>query len=455
MFTMKPNVLFLVIDSLRSDKCHGPTKTSITPNIDSLIKQGLFFSQAISSVASTASSMGSMFTGMFPFKTGMSNYAYEKLNSTIPTYVEHLKKNGYSTFATTSEVNSFLGLTVDFDLKLESTTHKNYLSLFKGLGDKILTKLDSSMKEPWFFYIHINDLHQPIIVPKNFDNERFGETDYDRMISAIDLWIGKLLKKINLKNTLVVITADHGEYIRSLKIDGKSINFESSVGEKILWKIGNKVPDFLYGPKGKISSYLHKIRKSSREKNIENLNLSKYEKRVLTTSRMNQGSHVYDDVLKVPLVFSGFSIESHKIISQQVGLVDIFPTIVELLGLKKINSTIDGTSLLPLFSEQSLDEKPIFIQSMPHITGNHKNYVGIRTSKFKYIQDDDQNFELFNLINDPLEEHNVSKDNLEIVSKMEKILFNLMENHIQLPLDKIEDDERKIIEKELKKLGYL
>ena len=69
---------------------------------------------------------------------------------------------------------------------------------------------------------------------------------------------------------------------------------------------------------------------------------------------MNQVSHVYDDVLKVPLVFSGFSIESHKIISQQVGLVDIFPTIVELLGLKKINSTIDGTSLLPLFSAKEL-----------------------------------------------------------------------------------------------------
>ena len=88
---------------------------------------------------------------------------------------------------------------------------------------------------------------------------------------------------------------------------------------------------------------------------------------------------------------------------------------------------------MPLFSDQPFDEKPIFIQSMPHITENHKNYLGIRTSKFKYVRENDQNFELFDLINDPLEEHDVSKDNLEIVSKMEKILFDLMENHIQLP----------------------
>ena len=455
MLIMKPNILFLVIDSLRSDKCYGITKTSITPNIDSLIHQGIYFSQAISSIASTAPSMGSMFTGLFPFKTGMSNDSYEKLNSMIPTYVEHLKKNGYTTFATTSEINSFLGLTEDFDLKLESSTYNNYFSLFNGLGDKILQKLDSQLKQPWFFYIHVNDLHQPVIVPKNFDNKKFGETDYEKMISAIDYWIGKIMKKINLKNTLVVLTADHGEYVRSLKVNDKLINLESGVGEKILWKIGNKVPDSLCEPKRKISSYLHKIRNSARKKNIRNLNLSKYEKRILTTSRMSQGSHVYDDILKVPLVFSGNSIKSHKIISQQVSLVDIFPTIIDLAGLKNLNSDIDGTILTPLFSDQSLNEKPIFIQSIPHITENQKNFVGIRTSKFKYVKDNNQNFELFDLINDPLEEHDISKDNSETVFKMESILQEYLNQKINLNSKKLDGDERKKIEDELKKLGYI
>lgn len=453
---MKPNVLLLVIDSLRSDKCYGKNKTSITPNIDSLIKQGIYFSQAISSIASTSPSMGSMFTGLFPFKTGMSHDTYEKLNSTIPTYVEHLKKNGYTTFATTSEVNSFLGLTEDFDLKLESSTHNNYFSLFKGLGEKILTKIDSTLKEPWFFYIHINDLHQPIVVPEYFDHSKYGETTYERMVSAIDSWIGNVLKKINLENTLIVLTADHGEYIRSLKIDNKLINLESGMGEKTLWKIGNKVPATLYGPKKRFSSYLHKIRNSSRERKIKNLQLSKYEERVLTTSRMSQGSHVYDDVLKVPLIFTGFNIKSSKIISQQVGLVDVFPTIVELIGLENLNSDIDGTSLIPLFTNQHLDEKPLFIQSMPHIAENHKNYVGIRTSKFKYVRDtDNENFELFDLNNDPLEQYDVSNDFPEIVIKMENVLQNYLDQEIKSASKKLDDIERKKVEEELKKLGYI
>lgn len=454
---MTPNILLLVIDSFRSDQCYGSVKTSITPNIDSLIENGTYFSQAISSIASTSPSMGSMFTGMFPFKTGMSHDAYEKLNSTIPTYIEHLKNNGYTSFATTSEVNSFLGLTEDFDLKLDSSSHNNYFSLFQGLGDKILRKFDSALKEPWFFYIHINDLHQPIILPENFNNKKFGETDYEKMVSAIDFWIGKLLKKINLKNTLVILTADHGEYIRSLKINDKIINLESGVGEKTLWKIGNKIPTSLYGPKRKISAYLHKIRDTDRERKIKNLSLSKYEERILTTSRMSQGSHVYDDVLKVPLIFSGSCINSKKIIAQQVGIVDIFPTIIELLGLEPLNSKIDGTSLVPLISNKHLDEKPIFIQSMPHIAENQKNYVGIRTSKFKYVQEknNNQNFELFDLIDDPLEQYDVAKDNPDVVSEMENILQGFLNQKINSDTRRLDDDERKKVEDELKKLGYI
>ena len=38
---MKPNILFLVIDGLRADRCYGEKKSSITPNIDKLIQDGV------------------------------------------------------------------------------------------------------------------------------------------------------------------------------------------------------------------------------------------------------------------------------------------------------------------------------------------------------------------------------------------------------------------------------
>ena len=46
---MRPNILFIVFDSLRADKFFGKEKNSSTPNFDKLIKSGVYFKQAISS----------------------------------------------------------------------------------------------------------------------------------------------------------------------------------------------------------------------------------------------------------------------------------------------------------------------------------------------------------------------------------------------------------------------
>ena len=55
---MKPNIFFLVIDSLRADKTSGKNKSSITPNLDLLISQGTYFNQAISTADQTGLSLG-------------------------------------------------------------------------------------------------------------------------------------------------------------------------------------------------------------------------------------------------------------------------------------------------------------------------------------------------------------------------------------------------------------
>ena len=89
----KPNILLIVVDSLKSDKCIGKNLSSITPNIDFLIKNGAAFSQAISPAAVSPVAMSSIFTGLFPFRTGMSADKFRKLDSDIITYVKILKKS--------------------------------------------------------------------------------------------------------------------------------------------------------------------------------------------------------------------------------------------------------------------------------------------------------------------------------------------------------------------------
>jgi arylsulfatase A-like enzyme len=454
---MKPNILFFVIDSFRADKCYGNTKTSKTPNIDFLINNGIYCSQAISSVASTGVSLGSMFTALYPFKTGMSSESYRKLNSKATNYVSILTNNGYNAYATTPEIASALGLTCDF--QNNDTAYENYFGLFAGLGRQILDRLESKkIIEPWIFYIHLLDLHQPVIVPKEFDDEKFGSSQYERMVSAIDVWLGRILQQININNTLIVLTADHGEYLPIINRKGKSISYEPSSVEKTLWKIGNRIPSFLRPIKSKTSSALHNIRNEIKSAKLENLELTPYEKRILLYSRMSIGHHVYDDVIHIPLIFSGYGFPSKLIISQQVRNIDIFPTIAEIVEIPSKDENIHGRSLVPLFHGKKLEELPAYIESMPNIEKSQDKLIGIRTSEYKYVRSikDPEKIELYDLKNDPLEENNIAENKKNIVIKMEKILTELREDSLpESEQEEMTETETKKVEQELKKLGYI
>jgi arylsulfatase A-like enzyme len=451
---MNPNIFLIVIDSFRADKCYGDSKTSITPNLDLLIHQGAYFNQTISSVGSTGSSMASIFTGLYPFRTGMSSNSYKKLNPNVKNFISFLKNEGYHTYAASPPLTSALGLTNNFESK--DKNYQNYYSLFDGLGDDVLSKLkNKKLEKPWFFYFHINDLHKPIIVPKEFNEKKFGESQYEKMVSAIDTWIGKFLKEIDLKETLIIITADHGEYVPVITGD-ESLNFETSKKEQLLWKLGNKVPPSIRPAKVKIGNILRNIRSKQKEKKLNNLELTPYEKRILTNSRMEPGNHVYDDIVNVPLIFSGFNL-SHKIISQQVRLIDIFPTIFDLLKLKTI-SNINGTSLLPLLEGKTMDELYSYIESSPTIKKSSEKIIGIRTEKYKYFRDINSKIflELYDLKNDSLEENNIADENTDIVNNLEHILLDIINQPSdELVSDITNDEETKKIESELRKLGYM
>ncbi len=452
---MKPNVLFILIDSLRSDKCHGKCKTSITPNMDQLIQKGVYFDQTISSAPATAVAMSSIFTGLYPFKTGMGTKGYHKLNPKIQNYIKILKENNYHTYATAPDIASDFGLVCDFE-NVDSS-YNNYFSLFAGLGDQIINKISSnSLDSPWLFYLHIFDLHTPVVVPKNFDKKEFGITQYERMVSAIDSWLGNLLKLIDLENTIVILTADHGEYIPFIEKNNKQINLEPSLTEQKLWELGNKIPANLYPIKRKLGMILRGTRNKIKSSKIDDSKLSPYEKRVLLESRMGEGHRLYEDLIRVPLIFCGPNIPSSKIISQQVRQIDIFPTILDIIGIKN-TVEVDGKSLVPLINGEKVEELPACIESPPELIKKSEKVIGLRTSKFKYLRDlvhQNQILELYDLENDPLEEKNIAKVNFDIVNQFEEKLSNLRQN-IMIDNDETTDDEMKIIEEKLKKLGYI
>jgi len=457
---LKPNVLFFVIDSLRADKCHGPQKTSHTPNIDSLIENGTYFSQTISSVAATLPSLASICSGLFAFKTGISGNKTEELPWNAQSFFDIFKKNGYNVYATLPEFSSDFGLTGEFEKKFSSD--HDFASLFNKLGNQIIDLFDSNkMKEPWLQFIHTLDLHYAVWLKKEYDEPKFGINKYERMLSAIDEWLGKILNRISLDNTLVVITSDHGEYLPSISSDNSKISFEEGIVDKLLWKIGSHIPSSLNTYKNKFYYAFQKKRKEIKlSKNKKDL--TPYEKRAFfgTRGKFDSDHHLYDELLCVPLIFSGYGIPKGKSISQQVRHVDIFPTIAEIIELPVDNYKIDGINLTPLLKGEKFDESPAYIESPYSYKEPPGHVIGIRTSKYKYFRKLNQTkkeSELYDLENDPFEENNVAANNSTIVEKMEKILVNLRKNTKKIDESNSDEKQQKeaLLEEKLKKLGYM
>ena len=130
---------------------------------------------------------------------------------------------------------------------------------------------------------------------------------------------------------------------------------ELNIGKKIMphstHKIGAKM----------IVALRNKIRDSRLEK--VNKGSSPYEIR----SRLPYVTlSIFDELIRIPLLFVGHNTPNRKIISQQVSCVDIFPTIFEIVGIN-YTQKIDGRSLVPLFKDMKFEEKPIYLHTTPHI----------------------------------------------------------------------------------------
>ena len=114
--------------------------------------------------------------------------------------------------------------------------------LFDGISETINQHLNfKKMKSPWFYYIHLMDMHLQRSIPKKFSSNIYGKTAYERKLALIDSWLGNLLELIDLENTLLIITSDHGEYTLDdkMKPDFVPILQQNSVIKK------NEIPNSL------------------------------------------------------------------------------------------------------------------------------------------------------------------------------------------------------------------
>ena len=103
-------------------------------------------------------------------------------------------------------------------------------------------------------------------------------------------------------------------------------------------------------------------------------------------------------------------------------------------------------------------ELPAYMESTPLIQRKSNDVIGIRTSNYKYFRDSDdpkKRIHLYDLKNDLFEEKNIAESNVKVVSEMENILQTLINEKITKPDEEFSEEEAKMIEDELQKLGYI
>jgi len=136
-------------------------------------------------------------------------------------------------------------------------------------------------------------------------------------------------------------------------------------------------------------------------------------------------TYLYDELLRVPLLICGPNVTSKKI-DELVALIDIPPTILNLVGIK-VPGTFLGRDLSPLLLGDSANEVRKYVIS--EVFSDQENILrfSLRTKYWKYILSFSKGElieELYNLKMDPMENEDVKDRHKDLVKLFRSILMN-------------------------------
>jgi arylsulfatase A-like enzyme len=240
-----PNIIVISIDTLRADHLgsYGYERDT-SPNIDKLAEKGILFENAYAQGSWTYPSMASMHTSLYPTQIGVQNLD-TKIHDSFMTLAEYMKNNFYDTHAVISNivVSKPLGFSQGFDTFNEDSIQEYDKTTSHLVTDQAIEYVNEMKGEKFFLWLHYMDPHfRYVHYPKyNYSKDYNGSLNqkmsnkylnivknslddsdiqyikdlYDEEISYTDSSIGQLLDAVDklglMDNTVIILTADHGE----------------------------------------------------------------------------------------------------------------------------------------------------------------------------------------------------------------------------------------------------
>jgi arylsulfatase A-like enzyme len=237
----KPNILFLMLDTVRADHLSGyGYERNTSPVLDAFANDNLKAAFAMTAAPWTPASVASMITGLYPSSHQMmppnnrdlALQGSARLSKDLDTLPEKLKRIGYSTAGVSPNpwINKPFGYAQGFDQFY--FIDREPADKITESGREIIESWEKSKNTaPFFLYLHFLDPHDPYTPPSDYANKFQGKLTkspftyddemqrqinlYDAEIAFLDNELGKFFEYLKQKKLYeelyIVIVSDHGE----------------------------------------------------------------------------------------------------------------------------------------------------------------------------------------------------------------------------------------------------
>ena len=425
-----PNIVILLADDLGYGDlgCYGGT--ALTPNLDRLAAQGIRFTDFYAAAPNCSPSRVGLLTGRSPSKVGVFNYLADghpmHLRAEEITIAEMAKQQDYHTahfgkwhvscLPQNPALNQPQPADQGFDYSFGTANNarpshlnpNNFVRNGKEVGplsgyscdlvaDEAINWLHElpSKDVPFLLYVAFHEPHKKVASPpelvKKYDEHPLMDAEYFANVENMDAAVGRLLEALadhaSMENTIIFFASDNGSY-----------------------RSGSNGP--LLGGK----------------------------------------SFVYEGGIRVPgiLTWKG-KIDTQQVIAEPAGLVDVMPTICDLIQVTHPNAAaLDGVNLMPLLMGADFSRKNpmswFFYRTTPEMAMRVGDYsiLGRNSENTKHTHPTSQpdmehirnlvldSFELYDLRNDIGQSHNIPYSTIDIgpryKEQLEDRLVNIQES---------------------------
>ncbi len=409
-----PNVLIYTIDTLRADHAsvYGYSRAT-TPFLKQLGASGVIFEDCQAQSTWTKSSVASLMTSLYAFTHGIVSDA-DTIPSGSTTLAEQLRRTGYTTasIVSTPFVGKATGLDRGFDYLLE------YPVVLREVNPKIDRATDSAAlnrvvfpwldrhrDEPFFLYAHSTDPHAPYDPPQPFESKFANPAETPVF-----------------KRQYSLFRTNHeyggGAVISRAICEKAGLNPDRFIHQAI-----DRYDGEISRNDASLEQLVGKLKQLGILDNTLVIVLSDHGEEFWDHGWTAHGHTVYQELTHaVLLMWNPALLPKPRRVTETVQLIDVMPTVLDLLG-SKTPPVAEGQSLVPLLRGEAFNRRGLVMSSRfaavrPEglVPENAADDFAITDAHWKFIYRNKaakagvKKVELYDRRTDPAERHDVSAE---------------------------------------------